>query len=102
MANNEGLKVWEFIYDYWVQFLFLFGLSSAGIKNHMDTRQVKTAVFDREGAIRFVTKEELRDQDRNRDRELQNIHSCIGEIKKELSTMPILIAEHLKKMGHLK
>lgn len=86
----------------WSQIVFFLTLGAFGVKNHMDTRQVKTAVYDRNGEIRFVSKNDCGHCKAGRDRELQNIHEAIAGLKDDMSKMPQEIAEHLKVMGLLK
>ena len=101
------------IQRYWPQILFFLTLGFAGVKNQVDTRAVKKAVFDKDGELRLVKTADCekkqtacakqhRVEKSNLERELQNIHDTIGKLQGTVAKMPQDVAEHLKTMGVLK
>lgn len=98
---------------YWAQLVFVVGISSAAIKNQVDTRATKKAVFDEKGENRLKTiaqcsshinycnsRHEKERQDNKR--ELQNIHDAIKDLNTSVRDMPKVMLETLTSIKALK
>ena len=102
------------IQKYWAQILFILGIGAAGLKNHVDTRQMKKALYDSNGQLRFVSLDQCEkhishcnhnraDQHSETRREMQNIHDAIKDLNKQLSDMRSeMPKEIIKTLGDIK